>query len=391
MRLPAPLPESVDSPRDTAPRPHPPVRRRRRIGVRPLALFLLAGALIAADEWPQFRGTPELTGVAAAPLASNLTLQWTWDAGEPIESSAAISGNTVFVGTQAAELVALDLQTGKLRWRHKVKDGIGESSPSVFEGIVYIGDLSGMFHAVNAADGKPLWTFLTEAEIRSSPVVTGDRVLIGSYDGNLYCLARRTGKLLWKFNTPSYVHGTPLIVSGVAYIAGCDETFHGIRIADGQEVVEFPSGGYTGASPALSGALAIYGTFAEQVVAVDPRTKRTVWTYDPPSPFPFYSSAAVAGERLVLGGRDKLVHCLNVKTGKPLWTFATRGRVDSSPAVAGSTVYIGSNDKKLYALSLDSGRKMWEFETGGAVTASPAIAAGRLAIGSQDGRVYCFK
>jgi len=40
-------------------------------------------------------------------------------------------------------------------------------------------------------DGKGLWTFKTEAEIRSSPVISGDRLLIGSYDGNLYCLSRR--------------------------------------------------------------------------------------------------------------------------------------------------------------------------------------------------------
>ena len=72
-------------------------------------------------------------------------------------------------------------------------------------------------------------------------------------------------------------------------------------------------------------------------------------------------SAAVAGDRVVVGGRDKLVHCLNAKTGKSIWTFATRARVDSSPAIAGYRVYVGSNDGLFYVLDLATGKKVWQF------------------------------
>jgi len=119
--------------------------------------------------------------------------------------------------------------------------------------------------------------------------------------------------------------------------------------------------------------------------------KRVLWRYqNPRSPFPFYSSAAAAADRIVLGGRDKTVHCLNAKTGKSNWTFATRARVDSSPAIAGGRVYVGSSDGRFYVLDLASGKKLWEFEAGAPLTASPAIAGGRIVIGSQDGRLYCF-
>jgi outer membrane protein assembly factor BamB len=119
--------------------------------------------------------------------------------------------------------------------------------------------------------------------------------------------------------------------------------------------------------------------------------KRLVWTYEHPDRhFPFYSSAAAEGDRIVVGGRDKLIHCLNAKTGKANWTFATRGRVDSSPAVAGNRVYVGSGDGRLYVLDLATGKKLWEFEAGSPLSASPAIAEGRLVIGSQDGRIFCF-
>ena len=54
-------------------------------------------------------------------------------------------------------------------------------------------------------------------------------------------------------------------------------------------------------------------------------------------------------------GRDKLVHCLNARTGKAFWTFPTRARVDSSPAIASGRVYVGSNDGHFYVLDLASG------------------------------------
>jgi outer membrane protein assembly factor BamB len=357
----------------------------------PLILFLAVGLLGAADDWPQFRGNPQLTGVATGSVPADLRLLWTYDAGDSIESSAAISGGTVYVGSQSKDLLAVDLQTGKLRWKYRATDSIGESSPAVYDGIVYVGDLNGVLHAVNAANGKALWTCKTEAEIRSSPVIAGDRLLIGSYDGNLYCLSRRDGKLVWKFTTGSYLHGTPALEGGVAYVSGCDEVFHGIRLADGQEVVRFPAGGPSGASPAMLGDWAWFGNFNNEVVGASVRQKRILWRYlRPAARFPFYSSAAAAGDRIVVGGRDKLVHCLNATTGKPIWTFPTRARVDSSPAIADGRVYIGSNDGHFYVLDLAAGTKLWDFEAGAPLSASPAIAAGRVVIGSQDGRLYCF-
>ena len=370
---------------------HPASLLRAGIVLRSLLVFILGGVLGAADEWPQFRGNPQLTGVATAAVPGALKLLWAYEAGEAIESSAAIAGGTVYVGSQSADLLAIDLQTGKLRWKYKAKDGIGESSPAVHDGVVYVGDMAGLLHAVRAADGHEIWTFKTEAEIRSSPVVAGDRILIGSYDGNLYCLSARDGKLLWKFTTGSYVHATPMISDGIAYIAGCDEIFRGIRVADGKEVLHFDSGGYTGASPALLNQWAYFGTFNNDVAGADLRAKKVAWRYENPDRhFPFYSSAAVVADRVVLGGRDKLIYCLNAKTGKSMWTFATNARVDSSPAIAGDRVYVGSNDGRFYVLELATGKKVWAFEAGSPLSASPAIAGGRVVIGSQDGRLYCF-
>src|SRR5690349_1455238 len=195
-----------------------------------------------AENWSQFRGNLHLTGVSQSRVPDSLKPVWTYDAGDSIESSAAIVGSTVFVGSQKGELVALSLDNGSVYWKFKTGDPIGESSPAYGNGVVYIGDLGGWLNAVNASDGKKLWAFKANGEIKSSPVVIGDRVLIGSYDEYLYCLNTRNGSVAWKFKTNGPVHSTPGIADGIAFIAGCDELFRAIRISDGKEVFNVSSG-----------------------------------------------------------------------------------------------------------------------------------------------------
>jgi outer membrane protein assembly factor BamB len=76
--------------------------------------------------------------------------------------------------------------------------------------------------------------------------------------------------------------------------------------------------------------------------------------------------------------------------GKPLWTFTTRARVDSSPAIAGGRVFVGSNDGRVYGLDLASGKKVWEYEAASPVTSSPAVAKGKVVVATADGQVICF-
>ena len=356
------------------------------------SVTLVTPQAVPVSSWPQFRNTPTLTGVSPSTLPATLKVLWTYDAGGAVESSAAIVDGTVYVGASTGELLALDLASGKAKWKYRAANpdfGIGESSPAVAAGVVYIGDLTGVLHAVDAATGKVRWTFKTGSEIKSSPVVAGNRVLIGSYDGSLYALDVATGKQVWKVETENYVHATPAIWNGVAYFGGCDEIFHGVRISDGVEVVRMSTGAYTAASAAIAGGVAYYGTFANDVVAVDIAAKRVKWRFeDPDRQFPFYSSAAISNGLAILGGRDKMVRAIDLATGKQRWSFATRARVESSPAVAGDRVVVGSSDGKVYVLDVASGKKVWEFESGAGFTASPAIGGGRIVIGDVDGRIY---
>lgn len=343
------------------------------------------------DAWPRFRGSPGLSGIAATVLPSPLKLRWTYEAKDGIWSSAAIEGGTVYVASTDGTLHAIDLATGKARWLYQTGSSIEESSPALRAGVVYVGDLDGVVHAVDAGTGKARWTFKTEGEIRSSPNWADERIYIGSYDTSLYCLSAATGELVWKHATDGPVHATPGVDRGLVYISGCDEQFRAIDAGSGKPVYSVPLGAYAGASAVVAGGEAYVGTFANEVVGLDLARRRVKWTYRHPSrSLPFYASAALTADHVVVGGRDKMVHCLARATGRARWTFLTRARVDSSPLVAGGRVFVGSSDGTLYELDLATGKKTWEFTAGAPLTASPAAAEGALVIGSQDGDVYCF-
>jgi eukaryotic-like serine/threonine-protein kinase len=355
------------------------------------SIFALASDSNQRDDWPMFRGSSALTGITAVKLPQPLKLRWSFQAKDSIESSAAIVGGTVYVGSMDSSLYAINLATGKLNWRYVTSGAVEESSPCVCNGMVFVGDLDGILHAVDAATGKARWTIKAEGEIKSSPNCVGNRVYFGSYDQNLYCISAATGTLIWKFATDGPVHCTPAIDKGLVYVSGCDETFRAIDTATGKQRFSVPLGAYAGASAAIYEEHAYVGTFGNEVLGLDLLKNVIQWTYKHPTRnFPFYSSAAVAGNCVVLGGRDKMVHCLDRSTGKEIWSFGTRARVESSPLISENRVFVGSSDGLLYELDLATGKKLWDFTAGAPLSASPAAAQGALVIGSQDGVLYCF-
>src|SRR4051794_23369851 len=63
----------------------------------------------SAAGWRRFRGNPRLTGIAAGTAPATLQPRWTYDAGDAIESSAAIHDGAVYVGSAAGDLLSLEL------------------------------------------------------------------------------------------------------------------------------------------------------------------------------------------------------------------------------------------------------------------------------------------
>jgi outer membrane protein assembly factor BamB len=126
-------------------------------------------------------------------------------------------------------------------------------------------------------------------------------------------------------------------------------------------------------------------------LCVDWKQAKILWTYsDERSSQGFRSSPAATEQAVVVGGRNRRIQAFAPDTGKELWSFAAKTRVDASPVIVGSRVFAAAADGRLYALELQTGKLLWEHQAAGGFAGSPAVAANRLVIASDQGVVYCF-
>lgn len=363
-----------------------------------ITTILLAIASIGAADWPAFHNGGALTGESKAdPGTLPLKTRWAYvtsdDDPAPILASAAIVKDMVFVGDANGALHAIDLKTGKARWTYHSDDGF-ETTPLVLNGRVFIGDLAGVFHAISASDGKRIWTVSTISSIHSSANAApgDDKIVFGNDGAEIYCLNAADGKEVWKKTAGDRINGAPAIASGAALVSGCDAQLRAIDLKTGAERFTVDMGALSGGSPAVLPDRIIIGTDQGHVLCFAPDGMKRLWTYSGiKDDAMVYSSIAVAQSIAVAGARDKQVHGIDAVTGRGLWTFKTRGDVDSSPAIAGGKVYVGSKDKRLYVLELSTGNKLWEFNTGKAIVAGPAIADGVVVVGDIGGTLYCLE
>ena len=106
--------------------------------------------------------------------------------------------------------------------------------------------------------------------------------------------------------------------------------------------------------------------------------------------FAFFTGMAVCAPELMAGeaGGPQPTDAGSDETR--LWSYATRGWVDTAPAVVDGVVYVGSADGRVYALNAADGSERWSFATGDAVKSTPTVSDGIVYVGSNDNRVYAL-
>jgi outer membrane protein assembly factor BamB len=379
-----------------------------------LIATLPAGAQVGTADWPEFR-------------------------------SDAINS-----GTNPAETTITTANVASLTQRWTATTGAGiYSSPSVVDGVLYVGSTDHKFYAFDAAgvtncsgtptSCAPLWTATTGGGIYSSPAVAAGIVYVGSDDGNLYAFdaagvtncsgSPKTCAPLWTATT-SGGFSSPTVVGGVVYVGGRDPgklfafDAAGVTNCSGTPKVCAPlwESAQTGreiySSPAVVGGVVYIGANDSNLYAFDaagvtncsgtPKVCAPLWTG--PTGEGIFSSPAVVGGVVYVGADDNKLYAFDAagvtncsgtpKTCAPLWTAPTAGIVQSSPAVAGGVVYVGSSSNRFYAFDAAgvtncSGTPktcapLWTATTGGSVYSSPAVAGGVVYVGASDNNLYAF-
>jgi outer membrane protein assembly factor BamB len=357
--------------------------------------FLLCPVLASAD-WPLFRGDPLMTGVGTAALPDQLEELWEFKTGHGktsggIEGAPAVAGGVAFVASLDKFLYAVDIATGKEKWKTKL--GYMKASPSVRKDRVYVGDLDGKFHCVNAADGKVVWSFEAGGEIQAGANFHGDNILFGSHDGTLYCLSP-DGKKVWGAAAEGPINAAAAVVGDLTFATGCsDGILHVIDARTGKELHTVELGGETVATAAVVGDRVYASMVSNQVVASDLKKRERVWAFEAPKrQQPFHSSAAVSQGIVVAGSRDKKVYGIDAATGAEKWSFTTDGQVDASPVIVGDRVYVGclSNDGNFYVLDLKTGKKIQELNLDSPVTGSVGVGPDCILVGTEKGTLFCL-
>lgn len=151
--------------------------------------------VIGPGEETVYTGTD--AGTVYALDAVNGAIRWSAPAGAAVTASPALAGGTLFVPTGDGDLVAFDATTGAVRCSAPTGSPI-TVQPAVAGGVVYTGSADGSLHGFpaagcGAATCLPLWSASTGSRITGAPAVTGGRLYVGTQDGRLIAYAPTEG------------------------------------------------------------------------------------------------------------------------------------------------------------------------------------------------------
>jgi eukaryotic-like serine/threonine-protein kinase len=81
----------------------------------------------------------------------------------------------------------------QLVWFFETEDEI-RGTPSISDGVAYVGSYDNNMYAVNATDGTFLWKYAADAGIVTRPVIHDGNVYFGSEDKRLHVISTRSGR-----------------------------------------------------------------------------------------------------------------------------------------------------------------------------------------------------
>jgi len=175
-------------------------RFRRRLTVAAAVAIATAGVVLVP-----------LPGLAAIPRVSIGATDWPAYEHGPAHSSTQV-GDTAITTSNAAALLREWTFTAGPATAHGQPGPAFDASPTVVNGVVYIGSRTGQFYALNATTGAVLWHrqldygsnttcpakgIVGTATVAADPV-TGALTVYAPGAHSLYALSAATGAIVWK-------------------------------------------------------------------------------------------------------------------------------------------------------------------------------------------------
>ncbi len=303
----------------------------------------------------------------------------------------------------AEELVALDLLTGKEKWR-KLAGGNILHAP-VFDKdkrLFYATKLPYSFGCFHLDSLKMIWTrILNKAEFESAPILAKGCVYITYKEDNnknIICVRQDSGLnvnlypniIPSRFSNPfkySSVNtngalGNPYFLNDKIYV-NLDNKVYCLNdslknIGASTSPVSWsysnPNKSYSG-SPLIYGGMCLIGGADKYIHCIDIVAGVTTARWKVITGEAILGSGGLdkANENMLMGSADNFLYCINHITGQIRWKFPTTNMIIASPMVYNNKVYFTSIDKNLYCLNAVDGTLLWKYNINSQNKTSPVI------------------
>ena len=210
------------------------------------------------SDWPTLRGDLQRTSSSSLAVAAKVAPQWQFTASSAETVAPPIAaGDFLFAAGADGRVRAIGVQDGVERWMFQTAAPI-KSSPTVWNGRLYVGSGDGYAYCLEAATGRPLWRFraapverhiMVYGKLSSTwPVNSGVTIYEGiayfaagiiDHDGTyVYAVDAKTGELNWQNNSAG--HLAPELRKGVSVQGNMTIMGDQLLLAGGNQVSPAP-------------------------------------------------------------------------------------------------------------------------------------------------------
>ncbi|MFC3396400.1 outer membrane protein assembly factor BamB [Brenneria rubrifaciens] len=322
--------------------------------------------------------------------------------------------NRVFAADRKGIVKALDLNDGKEIWQTDLSEKTGffsRNNPALLSGgvsvsgnHVYVGSERAQVFALNRDDGSVVWKAGVAGEAVSRPVVSDGVVLIHTSNGMLQALNEADGAIKWTVNLDMPTlslrgESAPTTAFGAAIVGGDNGRVNAVLINQGQLIwqqrISQPSGATeidrlndVDTTPVVAGEVVYALGYNGNITALDLRSGQILWKRELGSVHDFI----VDGDRIYLVDQSDRIVALNTNGGVNLWRQSDLlHRNLTAPALFNGYLVVGDSEGYLHWMNTADGRFVVQQKVDSSgLLSKPIIASDKLLIQAKNGEVYAF-
>ncbi|QVM84251.1 PQQ-like beta-propeller repeat protein [Novosphingobium decolorationis] len=282
----------------------------------------------------------------------------------------SFDGGKVFVTTGVGEVAALDARTGEQSWSVKPAGPL-RGAPTVAFNAIYVMTQDNQIFALNAADGKVLWSesgSITQSGVFgvASPAAARGTVIAGYSSGELVAYRYENGRQLWsdalartsistEVGSLTDVDADPIIDQGRVFALGQGGRMAAYELLTGQRVWELNLAGIS--TPAVAGDWVFTLDDKAEILAISRANGKVRWLtqltrYGNPkkrkNPV-FWVGPVLAGNALWTGNSDGEVYRIDPASGEETLFTKVKDAVSLAPVVANSTLFVLDDSGRITA------------------------------------------